>query len=78
MRQLHVIFESQLQLRFRCSDTWAANDLRFWDHLGTIHRAIADRGWDKIRLMRGCQVLVNNVFDLLFLRPVCGLMAAAF
>ena len=40
------------------------------DHLGTIHRAIADYGPDEIRLMRRCQVMATKVFDPDFLRPV--------
>jgi taurine dioxygenase len=32
------------------------------DHLGTIHRAIADYGPDEIRLTRRCQVMATKVF----------------
>jgi taurine dioxygenase len=39
-----------------------------WDHLGTIHRAIADYAADEIRLMRRCQVMATRVFDPDFLR----------
>ena len=47
------------------------------DHLGTIHRAIADYGPDEIRLMRRCQVMATKVFDPDFLRPVRELMTEA-
>jgi taurine dioxygenase len=45
------------------------NDVLVWDHLGTIHRAIADYGAHEIRLMRRCQVMATKVFDPEFLRP---------
>ena len=60
----------QLEPRFRHTHTWTENDLLVWDHLGTIHRAIADYGPDEIRLMRRCQVMATKVFDPEFLRPV--------
>ena len=60
----------QLEQRFRYTHTWTENDLLVWDHLGTIHRAIADYGPDEIRLMRRCQVMATKVFDPDFLRPV--------
>ena len=55
--------------RFRYNHDWNENDLLIWDHLGTIHRAIADYGPDEIRLMRRCQVMATKVFDPIFLRP---------
>ena len=42
------------------------NDLLVWDHIGTIHRAIADYRPDEIRLMRRCQVMATKVFDPAF------------
>jgi taurine dioxygenase len=64
------LFEHQLQPRFRYTHTWTENDVLVWDHLGTIHRAIADYAADEIRLMRRCQVMATKVFDPDFLRPV--------
>ena len=55
---------------------WTENDLLVWDHLGTIHRAIADYGPDEIRLMRRCQVMATKVFDPDFLRPVRAIQDA--
>jgi taurine dioxygenase len=66
---LDFLFRHQLELRFRYKHDWAENDLLIWDHLGTIHRAIADYGPDEIRLMRRCQVMATKVFDPIFLRP---------
>jgi taurine dioxygenase len=66
---LDVLFRHQLEMRFRYTHTWNENDLLIWDHLGTIHRAIADYGPEEIRLMRRCQVMATKVFDPEFLRP---------
>jgi taurine dioxygenase len=74
---LEYLFDFQLEPRFRHTHTWTENDLLVWDHLGTIHRAIADYGPDEIRLMRRCQVMATKVFDPDFLRPVRELMAEA-
>jgi taurine dioxygenase len=67
---LAYLFDFQLEPRFRYTHTWTENDLLVWDHLGTIHRAIADYAADEIRLMRRCQVMATKVFDPEFLRPV--------
>jgi taurine dioxygenase len=74
---LEYLFDFQLQPRFRHTHTWTENDLLVWDHLGTIHRAIADYGPDEIRLVRRCQVMATKVLDPEFLRPVRELMAEA-
>jgi taurine dioxygenase len=66
---LDYLFRHQLESRFRYKHDWNENDLLIWDHLGTIHRAIADYGPDEIRLMRRCQVMATKVFDPAFLRP---------
>ena len=55
-------------LRAESSYTWTENDVLVWDHLGTIHRAIADYAPDEIRLMRRCQVMATKVFDPEFTR----------
>ena len=54
---------------------WSENDLLIWDHLGTLHRAIADYRPDEIRLIRRCQVMATKVFDPEFLRRVHALAA---
>lgn len=73
---LEYLTEHQLQPRFRYTNVWSENDLLLWDHLGTIHRAIADYRPDEIRLIRRCQVMATKVFDSEFLRPVRDLAAA--
>jgi taurine dioxygenase len=70
---LEYLFDFQLQDRFRYTHQWAERDLLIWDHIGTIHRAIADYGPDEIRLMRRCQVMATKVFDPAF----AGLARAA-
>jgi taurine dioxygenase len=74
---LTYLFAHQLQPQFRYTHTWTENDLLVWDHLGTIHRAIADYAADEIRLMRRCQVMATRVFDPEFLHPIGELSCAA-
>jgi taurine dioxygenase len=47
---LEFLFTHQLQMKFRYTHVWTENDLLLWDHLGTIHRAIADYRPDEIGL----------------------------
>jgi taurine dioxygenase len=65
---LQYLFQHQLQDRFRYTHQWTENDLLVWDHIGTIHRAIADYRPDEIRLMRRCQVMATKVFNPDFAR----------
>jgi taurine dioxygenase len=73
---LDYLFAHQLEPQFRYTNVWAENDLLIWDHLGTLHRAIADYGPKEIRLIRRCQVMATKVFDPEFLRPARELAAA--
>src|SRR5258707_1628081 len=73
---LEYLFAHQLQSQFRYTNMWAENDLLVWDHLGTLHRAIADYGPEEIRLIRRCQVMATKVFDPEFLRPAHAMAAA--
>jgi len=63
---LRYLYDHQLEERFRYTHQWTENDLLVWDHIGTIHRAIADYRPDEIRLMRRCQVMATKVFDPAF------------
>jgi taurine dioxygenase len=65
---LRFLFDHQLQEQFRYTHQWTENDLLVWDHIGTIHRAIADYAPDETRLMRRCQVMATKVFDPEFSR----------
>lgn len=73
---LEYLFEHQLQPQFRWTNTWADNDVLVWDHIGTLHRAIADYGPEEIRLIRRCQVMATKVFNPEFLRPAREAAAA--
>jgi taurine dioxygenase len=59
---LQYLYDHQLEARFRYTHEWTENDLLVWDHIGTIHRAIADYQPHEIRLMRRCQVMATKVF----------------
>ncbi len=67
-RMLQYLYAHQLEPRFRYSHQWTENDLLVWDHIGTIHQALADYGPDEIRLMRRCQVMATQVFNPDFTR----------
>jgi len=60
---LDFLFAHQLQEKFRYLYTWTEGDVLVWDHLGTIHRAVADYGPDEHRLMKRCQVMATKIFD---------------
>jgi taurine dioxygenase len=47
-----------------------------WDHIGTLHQAIADYGPDEHRLMKRCQVMADRIFDPAFLRAALARAAA--
>ena len=64
-----VIYRPDDVVLWKTNTTVSENDLLIWDHLGTIHRAIADYGPGEIRLMRRCQVMATKVFKPAFLRP---------
>jgi taurine dioxygenase len=59
---LAMLFEHQLQPKYRYTHVWTENDVLIWDHLGTIHQAIADYRPDEVRLIKRCQVMATRVF----------------
>lgn len=65
---LRFFFAHQLQPQYRYMHEWAENDLLIWDHLGTIHQAIADYRPDEVRLIKRCQVMASKVFTPEFRR----------
>jgi taurine dioxygenase len=65
---LAFLFEHQLKDEFRYTHRWTEKDVLVWDHLGTIHRAIADYRPDEPRLMKRCQVMATDVFRRDFVR----------
>jgi taurine dioxygenase len=60
---LAFLFAHQLKSEYRYTHTWTENDVLVWDHLGTIHRAIADYAPEEPRLMKRCQVMATRVFE---------------
>ena len=76
-RVLAVLFEHQLQPRFRYLHRWTEGDVLFWDDIGTLHNAHADYGPEEHRLIKRCQVMADKVFDPAFLREALGEPAAA-
>ncbi len=67
-RVLEHLYEHQLQPKFRYVHTWTEGDVLMWDHIRTIHMAVADYGPDEPRLMKRCQVLADRVFDETFIQ----------
>jgi taurine dioxygenase len=59
---LEQLFEHQLQPKFRYVHTWTEGEVLMWDHIRTIHMAVADYGPDEPRLMKRCQVLADRLF----------------
>ena len=67
-RVLEQLFEHQLQPTYQYTHRWTEGDLLVWDHIGTLHNAIADYRADEPRLMKRCQVMADRIFDPEFLR----------
>jgi taurine dioxygenase len=65
---LAMLFAHQLQPKYQYVHRWTEGDVLVWDHLGTLHNAIADYGPDEPRLMKRCQVMADRIFDPDFLR----------
>ena len=67
-RVLERLFAHQLQPRYLHTHTWSVGDVLVWDHIGTLHNAIADYAAHEHRLMKRCQVMATRIFDPAFLR----------
>lgn len=67
-RVLAQLFVHQLQPKYQYVHCWTEGDVLVWDHIGTLHNAIADYRPDEPRLMKRCQVMADRVFDPAFLR----------
>ena len=76
-RVLAMLFEHQLQPKYQYVHRWTEGDVLVWDHIGTLHNAIADYGPDEHRLMKRCQVMADRVFDPAFLRAALSQTTAA-
>jgi taurine dioxygenase len=69
---LQMLFEHQLQAKYRYAHEWTERDVLMWDNIGTVHRAIGDYRADEPRLMRRCQVMADGVFSADFLGAAAG------
>lgn len=65
---LEVLFEHQLQPKYRYEHLWTEGDVMMWDNIGTLHNAVADYGPHQPRYMRRCQVMADRIFA----HPVAG------
>jgi taurine dioxygenase len=66
-RMLEMLLAHQLQPKYQYTHHWTEGDVLMWDHIGTLHQAIADYGPDEHRLMKRCQVVADRIFDPAFL-----------
>ena len=57
---LKMLFEHQLQPKYRYAHEWSEGDVLMWDNIGTVHRAIADYGPNEHRLMKRCQIIAER------------------
>ena len=76
-RVLDALFAHQLQQKYQYLHRWTEGDVLVWDHIGTLHNAIADYGPDEQRLMKRCQVMADRIFDPAFLRAAFAQATAA-
>jgi taurine dioxygenase len=60
---LATLVAHQLQEKFQYVHTWTVGDVLMWDHIGTLHNAIADYRPHEQRLMKRCQVMADKIFD---------------
>src|SRR5262245_2469897 len=75
-RVLDVLFAHQLQPKYQYTHQWTEGDVLVWDHIGTLHNAIADYRPDEHRLMKRCQVMADRIFDPGFLREALSAVSA--
>ncbi|WP_273282486.1 TauD/TfdA dioxygenase family protein [Pseudooceanicola atlanticus] len=72
---LEFLFAHQLQEKYQYTHHWTKGDVLIWDHIGTLHNAIADYGPDEHRMMIRCQVYADKVFDPSFVQHALGAAA---
>ncbi|MGR3323440.1 MAG: TauD/TfdA dioxygenase family protein, partial [Pseudooceanicola sp.] len=60
---LDFLFKHQLQDKYQYKHDWAVGDVLIWDHIGTLHTAVADYRPDEPRKMIRCQVYADRVFE---------------
>ena len=75
-RMLEMLFAHQLQPKYQYTHGWTEGDVLVWDHIGTLHNAIADYRPDEHRLMKRCQVMADRIFDPAFVREALSAVSA--
>jgi len=75
-RVLEMLFAHQLQPKYQYTHRWTEGDVLVWDHIGTLHNAIADYQPDEPRLMKRCQVMADRIFDPAFMREALSAVSA--
>jgi len=76
-RLLERLFAHQLQSKYQYMHRWTEGDVLVWDHIGTLHNAVADYRPDEHRVMKRCQVMADRIFDPAFLREALAAAAPA-
>lgn len=59
---LGVLFQHQVQAKYKWAHSWTEGDVLAWDNLWTMHNALPDYRADEPRLMRRCQVMADWIF----------------
>ena len=75
-RVLATLFAHQLQPKYQYVHRWTEGDVLVWDHIGTLHNAIADYRPDEHRLMKRCQVMADRIFEPAFVREALSAVSS--
>jgi taurine dioxygenase len=73
---LAMLFEHQLRPKYQYVHRWTEGDVLVWDHIGTLHNAIADYRPDEHRLMKRCQVMADRIFEPAFVREALSAVSS--
>ncbi|MGB3069721.1 MAG: TauD/TfdA family dioxygenase [Ottowia sp.] len=74
---LDTLFRHQLQEKYIHAHHWTKGDVLMWDHISTLHNAVADYRPHEHRLIKRCQVMADKVFDRDFVQRVLGTATTA-
>ena len=74
---LEFLFKHQLQEKYQYQHDWTKGDVLIWDHIGTLHTAIADYTPEEHRKMIRCQVYADKIFEPAFVQDALSQGVAA-
>lgn len=74
---LETLFKHQLNPKYQYAHSWNEGDVLMWDHISTLHNAIADYAPHEHRLIKRCQVMADKVFDPAFVSNILSAAPAA-